>query len=652
VRNQVGDDLKSQVLQAVDIVELVGRSVALKRRGKDYVGLCPFHQEKTPSFTVSPARQFFHCYGCKAGGNAIDFVIARDRLEFRDALRLLAEQAGIDPSAFGGASREKTGERQALLEANSAACAYFESLLDDPARGEAGRQYLQQRGISTETAKRFRVGLAADGWDGLLKALAGRKFTPAQLTQSGLVKQREKGGGYYDTFRNRLMFPIRDENGRVIAFGGRAMPGSQDPAAGGASTAKYLNSPETPLFSKGRCVFALDLARQKIVEARTAVVVEGYTDVLMAHQFGVANVVSVLGTAMTEQHLGLLRRFADRIILLFDADTAGDAAANKAVGLFLTQPVEIAIASMPPGVDPDEYLLRNGAEAFGQLLAGAVDALTYKWKQLSRRFAQDDGLTGRQKAVEEYLQTLAGARVEGPVDPLRWGAALARVSRLTDIPAEELGRRFRARDAKPQRSQGGWRGDGGPRGRFAESRGADARRGSADGAGEPAPGEAAGPGPNGRLLTARHRVERWILGCLLVRPRHWERVQRLLGADDFTDPPHRRLAEIYWHYQRDEGEPVFNEFLGILKEPDLTALAVEVVDEVEAMADLDQTLDEAMAHLEWERRLWKEQKLLADLRRTSQGAATPGDAAVQNQDEVALLKQLQENARRPDLRRV
>ena len=210
------------------------------------------------------------------------------------------------------------------------------------------------------------------------------------------------------------MFPIRDENGRIIAFGGRVMPGSEDPA-------KYLNSPETPLFSKSRCVYGLDLARPRIVETQTVAVVEGYTDVIMAHQFGASNVVSVLGTSLTEQHVNLLRRHAGRIVLIFDADAAGEAAVNRAVELFLTQPVEIAIASLPDGLDPDEYLIKHGPDAFNQLLASAADALAYKWKQLERQVKASDSVTNRQQAVEQYLQTLADAR--GPGRSIRFAGA-------------------------------------------------------------------------------------------------------------------------------------------------------------------------------------------------------------------------------------
>jgi DNA primase len=613
---QQSADYKSLVLAAVDLVDLVGRSVALKRKGKDYWGLCPFHQEKSGSFKVSPERQFFYCFGCKAMGNAIDFVMRRDRVEFLDALRSLGEAYNVEMPKFG-VSKQRAGERQALYEANAAACMFFEKLLADPQAGAAARAYLAERQINAESVKRFRVGLAPDAWDGLLRGPVGRKFSAEELHRAGLVKKRERGDGYYDTFRNRLMFPIRDETGRTIAFGGRVMPGSQDPA-------KYLNSPETDVFSKSRCVFGLDLARQKIVETRTAVVVEGYTDVIVAHQFGVSNVVSPLGTALTEQHVSVLKRFADRIVLLFDADAAGDTAVDRTVGLFLTQPVEIAIASMPEGTDPDEYLLKEGAEAFGKLLAGAPDALTYKWKQLSRKFNSSNDLTGQQRAVEEYLSILADARGSGPVDGLRWGAALSRVSRLTGIPVEDLNRRFRAPKV-PARQQ--------------LPAGSNERTPAAFTA-----ASGAGRAPQSRLPSAQLQAERWILGILLLEPRRWHKAQRVVSVADFSDETHRRLAEAYWDHQRNEGEPVFNEFLGFLKDPSLVELAVEAIDEVDALADPERVLAEALAHLEAARQFREQQKLVADLRRST-------DEPLAEQDEVGLLRQLQEKARRPDLRR-
>jgi DNA primase len=656
--NAGNGDHKSKVLAATDIVQLVGASVKLARKGRDFWGCCPFHSEKSASFKVSPERQFFYCFGCKENGNAIDFVMKRDRVAFVDALRTLGEAAGIEMPR-SGASREKSGERQALLDAHSAACSFFEKLLAHPQQGLGARQYLEKRGITEESVKRFQIGLAADAWDGLLRGPVGKKFPPPQLAMAGLAKKRDKGDGYYDTFRNRLMFPIRDESSRVIAFGGRVMPGSQDPA-------KYLNSPETPLFSKSRCVFGLDVARQKIVETRTAIVVEGYTDVVVAHQYGVSNVVSVLGTAMTEQHVSTIRRFADRIVLLFDADIAGDAAVDRAVGLFLTQPVEIAIASMPPETDPDEFLLKEGAEEFQRLMSTASDALTYKWKQLARRFEASDDLTSRQKALEEYLQVLADARGSGPVDALRWGQALSRVSRLTEIPVDDLNRRFASAKNPPRRIP-----PTGPGGAGTPARsGNDGPGGNSAGAGKAAPR---------KPLDATARAEQWILGILLMEPGRWMKVQRAVHLEDFADPANRRLAELYWEHQRHEGEPVFNEFLGELGsfDPALVERAVEAVAEMETLAgpegesgsdrpDHDHTLREAIAHIERARTVREEQKLLAELRRTSLDRRTDPQGRDQAREadndsvnassgddlEISLLKQLQDKARRPDLRRV
>ncbi len=565
-RSDAGNDFKAQVLGATDIVELIGQTVALKRRGKDYLGLCPFHQEKTPSFHVSPSRQFFHCFGCKEHGNAIDFIIKRDRIEFIEALRQLGERANLEMPQFG-ASREKRGERQALLDANSAAASFFEKTLADPSAGTAAREYLSGRGFSDESLKQFHVGLAPPGWDGLLKSPAMRRFTPAQLALAGLIKPRTSGDGNYDAFRNRLMWPIRDVEGRVIAFGGRVMPGSEDPA-------KYLNTPETPLFSKSECVFGLDLAKQRIVETRTAILVEGYCDAHMCHQQGVKNVVSILGTAMTERHVAKLRRFADRMVLLFDPDTAGDAAVNRSVELFLTQPIEILIATMPEDLDPDEYLLKHGAEAFSQVIAGAQDALTYKWKQLTRDFRANQDLTSQQKAVEEYLKVLASARGSGPVDSLRWGAVLARVQRLTGIPVEQLNRRFR-----PARGSGRQ----GPR--------APVQAGSAEQptmeASDAAPPDSSEE-PEIPVSGAQSSAEADVLGALLLEPGLWVTVQQHLSPSDFLSRRSKALAERIWDHQRHEGEPVFNEFLSWLNDPALSELAIELVEQAESRAGRDE----------------------------------------------------------------
>ncbi len=626
-----GNEYRSQVLQATNIVELISQTVSLKNRGKDFVGLCPFHQEKTPSFHVSPSKQFFFCYGCKAGGNAIDFVIKRDRVPFIDAMRILGEKAGIAMPKFeGGGAR--AGERQLLLDAQSAAGAHFQKQLLDPRVGEPARDYLTKRGFNAETIKAFQIGYAPEGWDGLLTSPLVKKFTPEQLMSAGLVKQRQSGGGgFYDTFRHRLMFPIRDEQGRIIAFGGRVMPGSEDPA-------KYLNSPETPLFSKSRCVFALDLARQKIVETRTVAVVEGYTDVIMAHQYGASNVVSAMGTALTPQHVSILRRFADRLVLLFDPDTAGDMAVDRAVELFLTQPVEVSIATLPDKLDPDEYLLKFGAEAFAKLIGEeATDALSYKWKQLERQYrSSEDDLTGQQKAVEEYLSTLAEARLAGPVDPIRWGASLSRVSRLTDIPVDQLNRRFAAR-------------------RFAVSRAPAApapvpvvpdENGeipSTAGMDQTAPAPAPEL-PRPMLPLAQELAERHLLGVMLAQPQAWHAVQLHITPDDFLDPQRHALAVRYWDHQRHEGEPVFNEFLSLLEDPKLVEIAVRVVDECEKLSDLDQLVQSSVQYVLYTRQRRERAKISAQLKRQD-------DTDENNEGANDMLRKLTDSAGKPDMRR-
>jgi DNA primase len=601
-------DFKARVLAAVNVVELIGQTVSLKRRGKDYVGLCPFHQEKTPSFHVNPTKQYFICFGCKASGNAIDFVMKRDRMEFIDALRNLGQSVGLEMPRRGGGQNEKPGERQQLLDACSAACALFEKLLSDPQVGLAARNYLEQRGFEAEAIKRFQVGFAPEAWDTLVRSPVARKYPPTILSLAGLIKPRNTGDGYYDTFRNRVIFPIRDENGRVIAFGGRVMPGSEDPA-------KYLNSPETPLFSKSRSIFGLDLARQRIVETRTVAVVEGYTDVMMAHQFGVTNVVATLGTAMTEQHVNILRRFADRIVLLFDADEAGETAVNRAVELFMSQPVDFAVATMPDETDPDEFLIQQGTEAFQKLLDDAPSVLMYLLKQFKRRWTENDqNIPEQQKAQEAFIAPFLQAKNEAAINPDRWHSVLAELGRLIGVSFEALQRRYGTAKSQRKTSQAAMTSE--PNNTAPVAR---------------------------KMPTAQDLAECHILGALLMEPARWHDMQQVVDPADFTDEKRRQLAEVYWHHQRDEGEPVFNQFLSDLPDTGLVELAVELVVECEKLPALNDAVRDAVLHLDGVRQRRKEQKLVAQFGRK--------DQKLGEEEEITALKELVESVSRPNLRR-
>lgn len=630
------DTFKRQVLEATDIVELISQSVALKRRGKNYLGLCPFHNEKTPSFNVSAEKRYFKCFGCKVSGNAIDFVMKRDRLDFLSALKLLGERAGLEMPRFGAAHRDKTPERQQLLDAHARAARLFHANLKHPELGKPARHYLAQRGFSNATIDAFQIGYAPPGWDRLLSSDEMSGFTAGLLALGGLVKPRPNGPGHYDTFRDRLIFPIRDEQGRTIAFGGRVMPGSDD-AQQAVSPAKYLNSPETPIFSKSRTVFGLDLGRPRIVETRVVAVVEGYTDVAIAHQFGASNVVSVLGTALTEQHLSLLKRFADRVVLLFDADAAGETAVNRSIELFLSQPIEIGIATLPDGLDPDEFLLKHGLAAFDQLLKQPVDALSFKWRLLERQFnASGDNLTAQQAATEEFLRLIASATDAGPVDPLRWGPILLRIERLTGVPVQLIQQRITrmrtrtAARALPPRPLS----PTAPESPTPPIEGEE-NTDRADSA-EPDLDPSTTP-----ISDAVRRAERWILGILLAQPSHWLHVQVSVSPEQFSDPRHRRLAQIYWEHQRNEGEPVFAEFLTELSSEDLRTTAVDLLEECETLPNPEATLHTAVQFFKDER----ERQELARLRATLR----PGQ---EDESQAEVLRELSSRSRKGDLRRI
>ena len=376
--------LLEEIRARVDIVDLVGQFVNLKRAGENWKGLCPFHAEKTPSFMVHPKKGIFHCFGCGVGGDAFGFLMRQDRLQFPEAVRVLAERAGV---ALPTERRtEVDGQREALFKTMAQASEFYQDALWNRPEGEGARRYLDSRGIAPEMARRFVLGYAPEGWDHLLGFMKGRGVTEEQLVQVGLVLPRQTGSGFYDRFRGRLLFPIKDGQGRVVAFGGRAM-GTEDP--------KYLNSPETPLYVKGQTLYAFDLAKPQIREKNRALVVEGYVDCLMAHQHGFTETVAALGTAFTASQLGLLRRYCDEVLTFFDADAAGKKATQRVEELLEpgTQglawavnrtgtfgdgsALRLKVALLPSGHDPDSFLRKEGAQAFAQRIAESRSLLAY-----------------------------------------------------------------------------------------------------------------------------------------------------------------------------------------------------------------------------------------------------------------------------------
>jgi DNA primase len=363
----IPDDVIAEVLGRTDIVALIGSYLPLKSAGRTHKALCPFHTEKTPSFTVNPERQIFHCFGCGEGGDAIGFLIKHERLSFLEAVRVLAERAGVTLPAQRGGGPAEADSRVPLYEVHRLALQHFRESLAGPL-GQGAQAYLATRGVSAELVERFALGYALPGWDGLLKVLRTRGYPDRVLETAGLVIPRPKGTGHYDRFRNRLMIPIWDVSGKVIGFGGRALDGSE---------VKYLNSPETPLYRKGAHLYGLNLAAKAIREQKTAIVVEGYFDALMLHAHGFEHTVAALGTALTTDQARLLARYAETVVLLFDPDAAGIGAARRSLEHLINVDLDWRIVVLPEALDPDAFLRQHGREAFVAALAGAQDLVDF-----------------------------------------------------------------------------------------------------------------------------------------------------------------------------------------------------------------------------------------------------------------------------------
>ena len=366
----ISEETIQSVTVASDIVDLIGSYFPLKRAGTSFRAVCPFHQEKTPSFHVNPARQSFHCFGCGAGGGVLRFVMDYEHVDFPSAVRRLAQRAGI-PILEDAASAEdgqKQGQRQRLLAIHAEAAVWFHKALVKSPAGAQAREYLKSRGITSEVAKSWQLGYAPDSWDALLEHLRGCRFSDGEIMLSGLASSKEDRprDRIYSRFRHRVMFPIRNDYGEVIAFSGRTL--ESDPKA-----AKYVNSPETALFTKGKVLYGLDKSKRDLIEKNTAIVCEGQLDLISAYEAGIRHVIAPQGTAFTSDQARLLRRYVETVLLCFDSDTAGKKATSSSLPSLLSQGLSVKVVVLPAGEDPDSLIRRNGAAAFLELVEKAAD---------------------------------------------------------------------------------------------------------------------------------------------------------------------------------------------------------------------------------------------------------------------------------------
>ncbi|WP_397539333.1 DNA primase [Rummeliibacillus pycnus] len=436
---KIPEEIIEQIRSKADIVDVVGDFVQLTKRGRNYFGLCPFHGEQTPSFSVSTDKQIFHCFGCGAGGSAITFLMDIENISFQEATAKLGERVGIHVEVSSTPEHHTqpiSPEEGRMKDAHAFAAEYYRHLLLNTEEGEQGLNYLQQRGFTKEEIETNGIGYSLPHWDSLTQLLTRKGFSLEEMEQCGLIIKREDGSGYFDRFRSRVMFPIRDEQGKIIAFSGRILDS-------GGEDAKYLNSPESPIFHKGQVLYNLDQARPIIRKERNVVLFEGFMDVLSAKRASVFNGVATMGTALTMQHMTKLKRLTDHIIVCYDGDKAGWEAARKAAEMLHAERINVEVAVLPTGLDPDEYIQQFGPEAFKEKVISEPQAyvafmLMYVRRNKNFQYQND---------ILQYVDEALNYLVEG-ISPIEKELYIKQISMDTNISEETLQLQLRQKEAQ------------------------------------------------------------------------------------------------------------------------------------------------------------------------------------------------------------
>lgn len=601
-------ETKQRVKEAIDIVELIGRTIPLRRQGRLFVGLCPWHDDTHPSLQVNPERQSFKCWVCDIGGDVFTFVMKMEGVSFPEALRMLAEQAGI-PLLPTGRGEKSASEKQDLYQAAAwAESQYHRCLLESP-EAEPARRYLADRGLTPEIIRRFRLGFSPPGPAWILSR-SGAGSPPAPILEAiGILIRPSFGPGWYDRFRGRLLFPIRDWQGRPIGFGGRVLPDVETP-----QPAKYINTPETPLFVKSRVLYGLDMAREGIRRSKKVLVMEGYTDCMMAHQMGFDHATAVLGTALGEEHLRILKRWAEQIILVLDGDEAGQRRTSEVLSLFVSQNLDLRILTLPEGLDPCDFLLQKGADLFARLLeTEAVDALEHAYRISTRGIDVRRDIQAAHQALEYLLEIVARSprlREDSPRQRLlREQLLLQRLAEHFRLPEQLVRDRLTEVRRMVQRRQ----------------EGAIARR-------------RPGPESSKEAKTARlDPLEREVLTLMIRFPHLVQHIQQEFPSEAIRHP---WAQQIYWTSSElaEAGQsPNFHRLLLEFEEPELQNLLVELDEE-----GLTKDIQAPLSLLEDLKRSY--------FRRTTQVQAlvrspAPGPEMTGSQDEQQWLQQLLERQR-------
>lgn len=422
----IPQNLIDDILNRSDIVEIISGYIPLKRAGRNLKALCPFHQEKTPSFIVSPDKQIYHCFGCQEGGNVISFLMRYERIEFHEAVEILSKKTGVYlPKTEEPANRDSN---LLLYRINELACSFYLNQLSSD-QGMPARKYILKRNIKPETEKLFKIGFASDRWSALTDFLRQKNVPLTMQEKAGLIVRKE-AGGYYDRFRNRIVFPIFDTKSRVVGFGARILPSAHD--AKDKDLAKYINSPESPIYVKGRLLYNLNLAKQAIMEKDAAIVVEGYLDCITPYQQGCHNIIASLGTAFTSEQARVIKRYTHNVIMVYDADDAGQIATLRSLDIFLEEDMQVRVAVLPEGFDPDSYVLKHGIESFNELMSQGMRLFDYKL-ELLKSIYNDRETEGKLKISQEMLATINKFK-----NPILKADYVRRLSEEIDIKEDAL----------------------------------------------------------------------------------------------------------------------------------------------------------------------------------------------------------------------
>jgi DNA primase len=394
VSGRIPDNILEDILSRVDIVEVILGYIPLKRAGRNFRALCPFHHEKTPSFMVSPERQIYHCFGCHESGNAFKFLMSYERMEFPEAVEMLAKKAGVILPSSDKEDYKNTSLTAGLYKINELASVFFTYSLDT-AFGENAKNYLRRRGIKDETIKLFQLGYASDRWDALLSHLRAKNISLSSIEKAGLILAKE-AGGYYDRFRNRLIFPIIDIKNRVLGFGARVLDNTLP---------KYINSPESPIYTKGKNLYGLNFSKEGIRETGFVVIVEGYLDFIIPFQAGLKNIVASLGTALTLEQARLIKRYTHNVVMVYDADAAGELATLRTLDIFIEEGIDVKVVSLPKGFDPDLFVREKGIADFKEKIEKAQNLFDYKIGVLKSRYNYKN-IEGKAKVAQGMLETV------------------------------------------------------------------------------------------------------------------------------------------------------------------------------------------------------------------------------------------------------